>query len=108
MHDVHVMRLSTFAQATTGGGVRAIAGRRAGEPNMHVLAAVSPCPCNTRPTFMLMPAERFKGIVGRMALVKECTSLQLTDTLDTAADAYALAVMLSMVAADEQFLQFTW
>lgn len=73
-----------------------------------MLAAVTLCPCDTRPAFVLVLAERFKGIVGRMALVKECTSLQLTDTLDTAADAYALSIMLSMVAADEQFLQFTW
>ena len=53
-------------------------------------------------------AGRFKGIVSRMALLKHCASMKLTDTLELAADDYGKAAILAMVAADEQFLEFTW
>lgn len=67
-----------------------------------VLASVSPAAacCST--------AERFKGNVSRIALVQCCSGKRLHSGMEAAVNEYGITAMLAMVAADEQFLQFTW
>lgn len=63
---------------------------------------------------MLLPpthAERWKEAFARLALVQRVQGdapAQLVDDMDSAVDAFAKLFMLSVVAADEQFMHVLW
>lgn len=53
-------------------------------------------------------AGRFKHLVLRLAILKQCAGVQLADTTDSVVDSLAQLLMLSIVAAGEQQQELQW